>query len=239
MAPNVPQKARQRVGRDVAASGADLQGIRALGVEAGSVSRRVQVSRGVVVDIRDQIMHVENAKLGAGPPFREVLLQRHAVLEHQIDKSHVLEHLLLVLGRVVGLLVGPARDVAGAAVLERRIQRSVVERPFGEEHELAPARAVDVVERRPHALDEVVKRLVLGLRVRQERVDAQVVGADPERVHGVVRRPVRVERVGTRVGIYPCHVRQVRGHFVLFYGRQHIREKVGADRAGYYVVARD
>lgn len=89
-----------------------VHGVGALRIVPGGIRGRVQILVGRGVDVLDELVRVEEAELGAGPPPLDVLLQRDAVREDLVDQRRVLQDLLLVLRRVVRQLVGPAGHVA-------------------------------------------------------------------------------------------------------------------------------
>lgn len=147
-------------------------------------------------------MGIKDHKRSPRPPLLDQQLERHAVVVHGVHVGRVLADLLLVLERVVRRLVRPDAVVARAPVLDGLVRRRQLQRRLREERELPPARGVDAVERRPHAVDVVRDGLPGPLLVEQEPALPEVVGADPERVDRVLGRAVREQGrlgVGARV----------------------------------------
>lgn len=119
-------------------------------------------------------------------------------------------------------------------MLRRPVQRRQVQGHFGEEHEPAPAQLVDEVEGWPHALYEIADSATGRLlRICEEPADAEIVSANPQSVHGIVRLPVLVQRVIARGGIDVGRVGRESLHLILLDGGQRVRKDISAYSAGY------
>ena len=136
--------------------------------------------------------------------------------------------------RVVIRLVGPVMVRADAVILRRRIQRRQVQRDVVQQHEVARAARIHAPELREHAVRVVHQRGPGHLAVGEEGADAEVVGADPERVDGLIGRGVQE---GGAVGFRYGGVGDPGRNLVLLGGGE-----VGVDEgeiARGYVVAAD
>lgn len=172
----------------------------AVAVVAGR-SRRVEVLGRLAVDVLQQAVDVKEVQRRQGPAELEELLEGYAVLEHGVDVGRVLLDLVAVLGHVVLGLGLPELAVAGAAVVRVGVERGQLQGRRVQQHEAPAAGLVDGVEDGPDAVDKVADGLAGRLRVGQEGVKAQVVGADPDRIHGVGGIAVGIQRLEGDIGL--------------------------------------
>lgn len=153
---------------------------------AGLDARAVEVLLRVVVDIREQRVGVEEGDAGARVAAGDEHFKGGLELENGVDGGRGLVHGLGDL-RMVGPLVRPVLVVADAVQRVVGVQRRQLQGRRVHQHESPRARlSVQRVQRRVDAARVVGQHFPGDLRVRQERPDAQVVGADPERVDGRV-----------------------------------------------------
>jgi hypothetical protein len=147
----------------------------------------VQINRWMVIDVAHQLPHVEQRKLGTGIPLRDQGLERRLVFVHVVHRGDVLVHHvrdLCLVGRHGGPVVVRAGAVDGVA----GVQRGEVERGNIQEDEEAAAGGVEGVEGREDAGRVVGQDFAGDLRVGEEGVDADVVGAWEKEV---IRRSLR------------------------------------------------
>lgn len=178
-------------------------------------ARAVEELAGGIVDVRDERVRVEDGKVRGRVAFGDQRLKGRLVLEHVVDGRGELVHRLGDRS-VVGRLVGPV--LVGADAVQRRVgvQRRQVQGRRVHQHERPRPARVQHVEHVVHARRVVRQRLAADLRVRQERVHAQVIRADPQRVRRVVGRELGREELSCRRRV-DARCRQVRHegrHFI-------------------------
>lgn len=145
--------------------------------------RPVQVRRGIVVHVRDETIHVEDGKVGIGVAVGDQELEWSLVFEHVVHRGRVLVHRLgdlCVIRCFVGPVLVRSYAVEGVVGVQRREMQG--RRVHEDEH--ASTGRVELVEHLVHARRVVGQHLTADLAVGQERPDAEVVGADPQCVHG-------------------------------------------------------
>lgn len=154
---------------------------------AGLDARPVEILGGIVVDVLDQRIRIEDGEMRAGIALRDEHLKRGPVLEDLVDGRSRLVH---DLGdqRVVRPFLRPVLVVADAVQRVVGVQRGQMQGDGVHQDEVAAPRRVQRVEHRIHAPRVVGQHLPRNLRVRQERPDPQVVGPNPQRVDRRGRR---------------------------------------------------
>lgn len=132
-----------------------------------------------------QAINVHDSNLRTREALGDLCQIRRLVLEDRIDQRHVLEHLLADLGDVARLVFPVLRSrqsaFAGQAVLRRQIQRCDVL-----QDEVTAAVVVDALNGVEDAVGVVDDSGACDLRVGDEGVIAEIVGADEDAVDGLV-----------------------------------------------------
>lgn len=170
-------------------------------VVSGHIRRSIEQLVRIGNEVVKEAMDVENGKARAGPSVLDQEVRGSAVAEHGIDAGGVLVDLVLVLQDVVGGLVLPELTVESTAKLGEVVQRKLLERNDVEKDKVASASLVHAVEDAKDAVNEARERSTRLVIVTQEGTEAEVVGADPESIDGVISRPVAVELVELQVSL--------------------------------------
>lgn len=146
-------------------------------------ARPVEVRRRIVVNVRDETVRVENRKVRARVSFRDQHFKGRLVPEHAVHRRRVLVHRLGDL-RVVGRLVGPVLVCPDAVQGVVGVQGRQVQGRRVHQDEHAAPRGVEFVKDVVHARSVVRQHFAPHMAVGHERPDAEVVGADPQRIDG-------------------------------------------------------
>lgn len=152
-----------------------------------------------------------------------------------VHSRNLLPHPVTGQGQIIGL-VGPVVVGPHAAVLGRRTQGCQLQGRQVHEHEVSAATCIDAVEHRVHAVDVIRDGFILDLGVGDKGVVAQIIGADPDRVHRFpgwdVEEPLSRD--------FMLAVSQEGGHFVFQNRRERSvngRECAWGDLVGAYGAA--
>lgn len=136
----------------------------------------VEVRRRIIVNIAHELPHVEQRKFCPGISLCDEDLERRLVLVHVVDRGDVFVHHVCNLG-LVGRHVGPVVVRPDAVDGVVGIEGRQVEGRDVQEHKGPPAGGVDGVEGREDAVRVIGQYFAGDLRVGEEGVDANVVGA--------------------------------------------------------------
>ena len=150
----------------------------------GSIIRSLEVILGICVNVRHQLMDIEDGKVSSRPALGTTGFE--IVEHHLVHGGDVIRHLLVVSVVIVGAFIRPEEAICHAALFGRLVHGCGVEDVEVEEDEATAASGVDEVVGRPDAVDKVGEGLACDLCVHEVSADAHVVGADPGCVDGVV-----------------------------------------------------
>ena len=148
-------------------------------------ARPVEIFRRIYVDIRDEGVGVKHGKVSHWVAIGHFDFIGCLVFEDIVDARGELAHRVCDF-RVVGRFVGPVLVCADAVVGVVRVKRGQVQGNGVHEHEVAGALKVEFVKDGVDAVGVVGEDFSGEFAVGEEGGDAEVVGADPEGVDGVL-----------------------------------------------------